>query len=399
MGVFLRRQKKVYKITTIGKLGLVSLVVTLAAAYIDTIWAVYMESLVNNVSIVSFISAFLTAVAFFSFFFLIPIIEKNNKSKLFSFAIFFIGIIYILFAINKNLYIFIALSTILMVLIGIKITSFGIIVRDKSSKKQVSRNMGLVYTLFNISWLIGPLIAGFVSEKYGISLVFLLSAIFVFLALFLFKIINVNDANIKKKVDKNVVKNFFDFFKDRDRTFAYILGGGVNFWLVLIYLYTPLFIIKSGLHIKWVGYFLFAIAIPSVLLDYIISKKAGQIGFRKIFKIGFFILFVSALSCFFISNIYIIMGILVFSGIGLSMIEPTTEAYFFDILKSKKSESKYYGPYNTAIDSAHFVSKVLGGLILLFFPFKSIFIFFALAMAGYFFFCFFIKNVNESEKR
>jgi MFS family permease len=221
----------------------------------------------------------------------------------------------------------------------------------------------------------------------------------VFLSFIIFKFSGIKDNNIKKKIDSDFIKNFFDFFKDKDRKKAYILGGGVNFWLILIYLYMPIFILNSGLNDLWIGYFLFATALPALFLEYYLAKLAGKTGFKKIFKLGYLILSFAALICFFVGNIYFIMLILVLASIGLSMIEPTTEAYFFHTVKTKEQENKYYGPYNTTIDISQFIVKILGGVLLWFLPFKFLFLFFGLFMFGYFLICFKIKEIREDKMR
>jgi len=399
MGIFLRRHRGLYSLSGIAKLGIVMFVISLAYAMVDTIWAVYLQSIFHNVSIISFVSAFITFIAFISFFILIPIVERNNKSKLFKISLFFIGISYLIFFISRSMAIFFVAAILWAFFTSLRINAFGIIIRDKSSNKKLSRNEGLIYTFFNLAWLIGPLIAGFVSDKYGVPIIFPLAAAFIFLGLFMFKISKINDSNITKKVHGNVFKNFISFFKSKDRTKAYILGGGVNSWLILIYLYTPLMIINSHLGDIWIGYFLASFVIMPILFEYYFSKIAGKVGFKRMFQTGFLILGLAALVCFFISNIYIIMGILAISSIGIAMIEPTTEAYFFDILKKKKEESLYYGPYNTTIEVSYFIGSFICGLLLLFIPFKSIFLVFSAFMAIYFIVSFSMKDVKEDGKR
>jgi len=397
MGFLLRKQKGLI-FTGIARLAIISFVASIAFAFIDSIWAVYLDSFVNSASIVGFISAGLTVVSFISYFYFIPLIEKSSKSKIYFYSMIGFFIAYVLFAINKNFYFVIVLAFIATILHTLRLTSFGIIVSDKSSERNLSRNEGLMYTFANVAWVVGPLIAGWISEYYGINLVFSLSAIFIFIALFLFKISRVDDVNIKPKADESMIKNFISFFKDKERRIAYLLGGGVNFWWALIYIFIPIFIIRQGLGIRWVGYFLFAVAVPLVAFGYVFSKLAGTVGFRKIFKIGFLIPAILVFICFFVSNPYIILGLLVFASIGLAMLEATTEAYFFDILGNKKNRTKFYGPYNTTIDVNYFVGKLLSAVILLFLPFKFLFLFFAIMMFSFFLLCFKIKNVIEGRR-
>ncbi len=395
MGVLVRKNQGNLILTRIARLAIIGFLTSFAGAFIDTIWAVYMQDFLGNMAWVGFFSAFLTIIAFFSFFFFIPFIEKKDKSKLYSLSLFLFFLAYLLVAINKNAYIFAILAVIITILTSLRINSFGIIVRDESCKKELVRNEGVMYTLMNVAWVIGPLLSGLLSEFLGISFIFTISAIFILLAFISFRVSRIKDMNLKKKkIDRNLFKNFAEFFRDRNRVLSYIIGGGVFFWWALIYLFVPMQIIDKGLPIEWVGYFLFAIAVPMILLTYFFAKTAGKIGFKKIFKIGFFILFASALLCFFIENIYIILGVLVLASVGAAMLECTTEAYFFDLV-NKKEELHFYGPYNTNLEVSRLIAYSIPSLILIFLPFKFIFLFFAFIMAILFFVCFKIREVIE----
>lgn len=398
MGILIRKQRGGRVFTGIGKLALVGFIVAFASAIIDTIWAVYLDSFLNNAALVGFISAGLTVISFFSFFIFIPLIEKTKKSTIYFFTLTLMAATYLLFAINTKFYFLILLAALITILYTLRLTSFGIIVKDKSPEKQLARNEGLMYSFWNVAWVIGPLIAGYISESFGIRLIFVLAAIFVLIAALIFKISGIRDANIKKKVHKNLIKNFIDFFKDKDRTKAYILGGGVNLWWVFIYLFMPLYIIRQGLDTLWVGYFLFAVAVPLIIFTFPFAKLAGKIGFKTIFKIGFLIPGILAITCFFINNVYVVLGILACASVGLAMLESTTEAYFFDVTK-EKDEPRFYGPYNTTIEVNHFIGKILAATLLIFLPFEYIFLLFGVFMFFFVIVSFRIKEVIERKKR
>jgi MFS family permease len=397
MGVLLRKQKGVH-LTGIGKLSVIALLIAFSASLVTTIWAVYIDSFVHSASTVGFISGILTFVSFISFFIFIPLIEKSSKSKILAYSLFLLSLVYIFLSINNNLYIFLLLALISTVLVTLRVTSFGIIIRDKSTKKNLSKNEGIMYTSLNLAFAIGPPLAGYLAVKYSMNIVFFLTSVFFFIAFFIFKIFRIKNINIKKRADTNIIKNFFDFFKNKDRAMAYILGGGVNLWLVLIFLFIPIFIIRNNLSNLWIGYFLFGAVLPPILLEYFFAKLAGKVGFRKIFKIGFLIPAVISFICFFISDIYVILGLLVLSGIGIAMLEPTTEAYFFDTLKGKQ-ELRFYGPYNTTIDVNYFIGEILSATILIFLPFKFLFLLFSFFMMIMFFLSYKVKNIVEEKRR
>ena len=398
MGVLTRKQGDEVVFTGIGKLSIIAFLVAISSSLVDTIWAVYIDSFVHSEAIVGLISAGLTLVAFFSFFFFTPIIEKNSKSKIFSYSLLMFGITYALFAINSNFYFFVILAFIMTILYTLKITSFGIIIKDKSPNKVLSRNEGIRYTFMNLAWVIGPLIAGYVSDKYGISKVFVLGSLFAFLSLLFFKVSSIRDLNVKKKVETKVWKNFKEFFVNKDRRTAYVLGGGIALWWSFIYLFIPLEIIRHGLSNMWIGYFLFGVAIPLIFLEYYFSKLAGKIGSKKMFKLGFLIISVFSFACFFASNIYVIMLLLILASLGAAMLEPTVEAYFFDVVRDDK-ECRFYGPYNTSLDVYHFIGRFSSALVLFILPFKFLFLLFGIYMFALFLYAFKARNVIESREK
>ena len=272
MGILIRKHFNQHRFTGIGKLAIISLIVALSASIIDTIWAVYLYSFVKNASIVGFISAALTLVSFISYFFFIPLIERSSKSKLFSRSLLLFAAAYIIFSFTIHFYLILLLAVAITSLYTIRITSWGLIIKDESPNKQLAVNEGLIYTFLNIAWFIGPLIAALMLAKFGDDLgtdfIFIFSAFLIFLAFLIFKFSKIKDIHIKKRTDKKIIKNFINFFKSKTRVSAYILSGGVSLWWTLIYLFIPLYIIKKGLPESYVGYFLFAVAFPLIISMY-----------------------------------------------------------------------------------------------------------------------------------
>ena len=103
-------QKQRGILTNITKLSLIGFIVSLALAYVSTIWAIYMDSFVNSIVLVGFISAFLTLISFFSYFFFIPIMEKKDKSKIYYWSLLALSLGYILFASNTKFYFLILIA-------------------------------------------------------------------------------------------------------------------------------------------------------------------------------------------------------------------------------------------------------------------------------------------------
>jgi len=361
--------------TQVNKLAIITFISSISVALIGTIWAIYLQSLIYNDAYVGFLSALFTMVALVSSVVLIPYIERTSKSKIYLVSLFFYSLSYILFALWPNIFIIIALGIFISVISVLKVTSFGIILRDKSKDASVSKNIGLIYTFINLSWLLGPLIAGFLAQKYGFSPVFFLGAGFQAIAFLLFLSFRIKDNRIEKRIDKNPEKLPFKFLKDKNRAIIYALSAGVSFWWALIYIYIPMRIVDFGLGNEKVGYFLFGIIIPLILLEYLFGKIAAKKGFKIMFFTGYILLSIISLICFFVANLYIIMILLILASVAVAMVEPTTEAYFFDII-TKEQRDKFYSQHNTAIDMGNITATFFSALILLFLPFKFIFILF-----------------------
>lgn len=399
MGILIRKHHGARAFTGMAKLSFVIFFSSLAASLTDTVWAIYLKGFLHVDSAVGFYSGFLSVLAFISFFVFVPLIEKSKKSTIYAVALFLIGLFMLAFSVNKNLIIFIILSIAVTILLTIKLTAFGIIVRDKSNKEKVSENEGVIYSFNNTAWVIGPLIAGLVLIDFGMPIVFVSASLLFFISFTLFKISGIKDSNVVKKVDGNVLKNLIEYFENKDRIISYILGAGVTFWWVLIYLYTPLFMVENGLPTSSIGIFLFAVATPLIVLEYPFSKIAGKYGAKKLFALGYFIATISALMAFiFLDQIYFALGFLIFGSVGLAMLEPTTEAYFFDLLKNKKEENRFYGPYNTAIETGLIFGKLAPAILLLFLPFEFIYVLFAIILFGLFLLSFAAKNIVERKK-
>lgn len=390
-------RKRGWMYSQVDKLGLVSLFMSIGIAFMSTIWAIYLESIFNNASIVGFIITLFAIVAGVSYIFFIPIIEKNKKTTIFFTTLIFYFISYILFSFLDLTWAIVILGCLLYAAGSLRVTSFGIILRDKSKDNAVSKNIGLITTLLNFAWLIGPLAAGFIAEQLGIRSVFWFAAGLILISLLLFKTFKIQDNRVEKKIDKNTFKVIGEFLKNKDRRLIYIISGSVTFWWTLIYVYMPIRIIESGLHPNYVGYFLAAVVVPLVLLEYKFGKITAKKGFKKMFVWGHLIVALIALLCFFMENIFISMGLIVLASVGMAMLEPTTEAYFFDIVKEKERD-KFYGPYNTTIDVSSTISTLLIALLLLFLPFKFIFIFLFAVMIIFTLISLKIKEVIESKR-
>jgi len=381
----------------IKRLGIIILISTLAFSFVGTVWAVYINSFVNSEALVGLVSSLFVLISFISYLLIVPIIEKYDKLKLYSFGSILVGIGYFLYSLIGNLYFFLFAALIVTVSVTIRTSSMGLIVEHSSKRRELSRNEGFLYVISNIAWVIGPLIVGVLLRELGIKSVFIAAAILIFLSAFLFRILISRCKIPKRRVDLNPFRNFRDFFRGRDRRKAYLLSSGVTFWWGLVFVYFPLLILKN-LHEDYIGYLLFAVILPLVITQYSFAKLSARIGFKKIFFVGFMIPAVAAILCTIFFHFWFVVIALIIASIGMAMTESTTESYFFDICKGKEDQ-RFYSPYNTAIDAGALFGELVPALLLFFVPFRFIFLVYGAGLLFLAILATSIKDVVEEKKK
>jgi len=387
---FHKNIKNSLKTTT--ELSIFRSIIALGFAGIDTIWALYMSSFNLSESMIGFISAGLIIISLLFSSYSTVILETFNEMKILFISLIIFIISYISISFFDNLYFFIGISVILTVFSILRIDSFDILFRDEAGDENLNEEEGILYTLLNISWFLGPLIAGFILASYGINFVFLSSAIFILIGILVLKRLNIKTKKKKReKIDKNIFQNLKEFVNNKKLLIAYSIGAGIEIWYAIIYIYVPLFIIKAGLGEEIVGIFLSLIIVPLVIFEYKISKLTKKNGFKWFLSGGFIILGISGILVFFISNIYYILGVLVLAHIAMAALEPLQDIYFFKQVNSNEEE-KFYPIFATSSDLGGFIGKISIAFILLFLPDKFSYLVISLFMFLIAFICLKIKK-------
>jgi hypothetical protein len=141
---------KRHNFSSISKLGLISVAMSLGVGTVDTIWALYMMSMIGNMSVVGYLSAAVTILAVLCNFLLIPMFESKKSTKIFFLSLATYAIIYAIFAVNKSLWVFLIFTMFVTMANEIMYNSFGLLVRKKSDKKKVGASEGFIYSLMNL---------------------------------------------------------------------------------------------------------------------------------------------------------------------------------------------------------------------------------------------------------
>lgn len=366
LNLFARHKRQ---ISNIGNLGIVSLISSLGVASVDTVWALYLFQFLQDSSKVGFLSGALTAISFFVTLALVPFIERMDEGKLYRWLLFIHALLYGAFAINRSLLVLVVLGIVYVIVRTARIVSFGIIVRDESKITELSTNEGKVFTLLNVGWLMGPLLAGYFADVFSISHVFVLAGIFAIMAFLMMLRIRLKKSRIVKVTHKNIIRNFLDYFRRWDRTGAYIIISGVEFWWTLIYIFVPIQMVKSGMSMSSVGFFLFLVVVPLLMFEYPAGRLAEKHGHKQFFIYSYLVLVMISFFLFFARDIYIMLVFMFIASFAIAFLEPLGESYFFKCIK-KKDEDLYYPTFRTQGIISQTLGKISIASVLLFLPFN-----------------------------
>jgi MFS family permease len=309
-------------------------------------------------------------------------VERHSEKRIWMLSAFGLVTGYMIFFLSKSILV-LALGAVFYIASRVlHYESSGIIISHSCSKKQLGKTEGLFYTVTNIGWVIGPLMGGFIAARIGVPLVFVFSAFFVLIGVAMFKNIVLKEyihCNRTKETLKKTFTHLKDFFSNKKFLLAYFVSGGIALYWGIIYIYGPLYIIWRGLPSYFVGIFLFAVAVPLVLLEYFIGRISDKYGCKKLLILGYIILAFFALLAFLMSNVYLSLWFLILGSIGASLLEATKETYYFKVVK-RSEEEKFYGSYRTHQDLFGTIGRFLGAIFLIFFSLQALFLLLAIEM-------------------
>jgi len=350
----------------IRSLGLDATLIGLAYAGVETIWSIYIYSFFPNESQVGFISAIFSLSALLSLLFAYPLFKKFSPQELLFASVGANAIILALFAQINNPTIFVCLGILNALLIGVRVQSFGVLLRHNSSKNNINKDENFIYVLMNIGWISGPLIAGYIANTIALRAVLIVSSIALLLSVYS---ITYNKSSFRKEqpnqeINVKRLDNIKSFFRDKKRVLAYFLSGSLEVWWSISYIFLPVIMVtKYDFSLSSVGIFLFLLIIPNTLVELSTQKKEIK-DLRKRIGIGYLIISAVALIAGLSGSIFVILGAMIVGSFGVGFIEPTVEGYFFSITKEKESK-KFYGSFMTAKQVGAFTGKILIASILI----------------------------------
>lgn len=299
---------------------------------------------------------------------------------------------------SKNPYIvgasfvaFVSTNTQILFCIDIFIEHFG-------NKKTIGKNRGLYLTIINLAWMASPLIASFLITKKGgyttIYIVAFITTIIMTIGL-LFSVKTFKDKTYKKTPFLETYK----YLKTNSHMLAITM---INFILQFFYawmvVYTPIYLNENvGLSWGQIGIIFTIMLSPFVFLGLPIGILIDKYHIKKktLLCIGFIIISISTyLIAGMTTKSILLWGLLLFTTrIGASIIETTSEIYFFSHIKEE--ETYLLSIFRDMNPVAYIIAPLISTFIFVFFPFKFLFIILSIVLLFGFYYITQLKNDSK----
>lgn len=274
------------------------------------------------------------------------------------------------YIIGLSFIIFSATNTLILFCIDIFIEHFG-------SIEKIGKIRGLYLTIINIAWMLSPLIAAFLITKEGgykaiYNLAFFMVALMTIGLIF----------SVKSFKDKAYKKTPFletyKFLKTNKHMLAItIINFLLQFFFAWMVVYTPIYLYEHiGLGWKQIGIIFTIMLAPFVILGLPIGILIDKyhVNKRTLLYIGFIIIIISTflIPSITTKSIFIWGAVLFMTRVGASIIETTSEIYFFTHIKEE--ETYLLSVFRDMMPVAYIIAPLISTIIFIFLPFKFLFI-------------------------
>lgn len=273
------------------------------------------------------------------------------------------------YIIGASFIVFIVTNSLIFLCLDIFIEHFG-------NKKTIGKNRGLYLTIINIAWMASPLIASFLIVKEGGY------QIIYFVALIATLLMSIGLVFLTKTFKDSIYKKtpFLETYRYLKTNSHMLAITVINFLLQFFYawmvVYTPIYLYKHiGLGWEQIGIIFTIMLAPFVIFSFPIGVLIDRYHVKKrtLLFIGILIISIFTFIVTFITtkNIYLWGLVLFLTRTGATMIETTSEIYFFTHIKEE--DTYLLGVFRDMGPVAYIVAPALATMIFIYLPFQYLF--------------------------
>jgi MFS family permease len=273
-----------------------------------------------------------------------------------------------------------------------------IFIEHFGNPKTIGKTRGLYLTIVSIAWMISPIITGILITRSGgyvaIYMIALLTTMITTLGLAL---------AVKKFKDKTYTKTPFlatyKYLKTNPHMLAITLINFIlQFFFVWMVIYTPIYLHEHiGFNWDQIGVIFTVMLAPFVIFGLPVGILIDRYHVKKrvLLVIGFVIMSVSTLSIAYLTTKSIATWALVlfFTRVGASIVEATSEIYFFTHVREE--DAYLLGVFRDMAPVSYLIAPLIGSLIFMFLPFQSLFIILSIFVLTGLYYITHLKHAHE----
>lgn len=324
---------------------------------------------------VSILYALGSIVTFFALSF-IPLLLKRLGNYAVTLLLSFITTLFLLGLAFIDSFFFVApFFVFYLALLTLIFFSFDIFLESYSSDKETGRIRGIYLTITSLAILLGPLIAGFIIGESDYWKMYLLAGVFmvVLILLLLSNFRHFKDPSYERIPFWRTL-NITRKNTRLSRVFAANLL--MRFFYAWMIIYAPLYL-HEFIGFSWaeIGSLLAIALLAFVIFELPMGELADKrYGEKEIMAIGFLIASIATMALVFLSEpIFWLWATVLFIGrMGMSLVEITTESYFFKQVDG--TDASIIGFFRNNRPIAYLLAPVIATAALFFVEFKFLFL-------------------------
>lgn len=278
---------------------------------------------------------------------------------------------------SKNPYIITTSFIMLLSTNSLVMFSMDIFIEHFGNIEDIGKTHGLFLTITNLAWMISPLITAIlVTREGGYIIIYIIAFIITAISSLglVFSVKNFEDASYKKMPFLETYR----YLKTNSHMLAItILNFILQFFFSSMVVYTPIYLFKHiGLSWDQIGVIFTIMLIPFVIFGLPVGIMIDKYHFKKrnLLYSGFIIMGISTLVITFISSQSVALwGLVLFlTRTGASIIETTSEVYFFTHIKEE--DAYLLGVFRDMTPVALVIAPMIATLFFMYFSFKFLFL-------------------------
>lgn len=301
-------------------------------------------------------------------------------------------------ALSESLRVAVPLFIIHLVTIPLIFFNIDVFMEEQIGNNETSTgsSRGLLLALISFIGAISPLVSSLLvnGDINSFTNVYLLSAAtlipIILILVFYFK--NFNDPEYNEVAVISAIRTFWEQYNIRN---VFLVHFVLQIFFMTMVIYTPLYL-TNNIGLSWTefGIVMFFAQMAYVIFEYPIGIIADKyIGEKEMMAFGFLIIAISMswMSFVTIPDILVWSVIMFVTRVGASLVEVTTESYFFK--QTKSTDAQIISFFRITRPLAYVFGALLASFSLLYLPFNLLFIIIALLMIPAMFLTF---NIQDS---